>query len=203
MRKKQAFRWSWDVLRLNEFSAKDHHLLLNIMTSDLGPVEITEGPRLSVLMIGWTICSPATRGDDDQKLQGLKSNVYQTSILWWMSTIHGEIKLNTVDVENISMNIYPRFHVGSTAPSLCIFCGDFCSINRYPPVISPWPNPLHLNHRLIRICVLCPVAGVLLRSKNRCWWWSWQLVVPLNKFQGTIGCTPNSVPMFSTDSWGV
>ena len=47
---------------------------LKMTTIDIGPVEISEGLRLSVLMIGCTICPPATRGNDYQKLHGLKSN---------------------------------------------------------------------------------------------------------------------------------
>lgn len=151
------------ILRLGELSFKK-------TTIDLGPVEISEGQRLSFLMIGWTICPPEPvvmisrncrvwsltfikQGYFDECLQFMVKSS-STPLMWkifqWTYIYIYTSQISCWLNSTIPLHILP----------------DFCSINRYPPVIPSCQTPLHLNHRLIRICILCPVTGVLLR-KNR------------------------------------
>lgn len=70
-----------------------------------------------------------------------------------MSTIpNGEIKLNTVDVENISMNIYPDFMLAQQHRPLHIL-PNFCSnqeVSTSHPATAKPPSPQSQAHPDLR-----------------------------------------------------
>ena len=94
---------------------------------------------------------------------------------------------------------------------MVIFMGELLVSGRVKPL--SWPLffllTFFLVHKLMYVCTLM-LQDILLQPVELGIFFFWGFIDLRRRktlFQGTIGCTPNSVPMvftvFSRDSWGL